>query len=130
MNCCTHLPADYLRQTCIYSTEQNYRLPPLAEADAEQQLTELLRGYWQGLQQPLPFFPKSAWAMYDKGKVNIDTARAVWTGTDYYSGEQYKTEYALLYRAESPFDDPQQAQAFMDQAEQVVGKLFAVRQVL
>ncbi|MEZ5536928.1 MAG: exodeoxyribonuclease V subunit gamma [Thiolinea sp.] len=128
LNSCSAIPENHLRQTCIYTADQNYRLPPLI--DAEQQLTELLEGYWQGLQAPLPFFPKSAWVMYEKGNNNpkLEAAINEWQGTDWHTGEGSKIEYCLLYRDQSPFADPHQQQAFMDRAAKVLGSLFAVRE--
>lgn len=129
MSCCTAIPADRIRQTCIYTADANYRLPPTE--NAEQQLAELLQGYWQGMQQALPFFPKSAWAMYQKGNpesANVETAINEWLGSDFHAGEQYKPEYALLCRDQSPFNDPQQAAEFMYWSDKVFGNLFRVRE--
>nr|CAA6825886.1 MAG: Exodeoxyribonuclease V gamma chain (EC [uncultured Thiotrichaceae bacterium] len=129
MNCLTKIPDDHIRQTCIYTTDANYRLPPVA--DAERQLTKLLQGYWFGMQQPLPFFPKSAWAMYTKGSksgVKIESAITEWLGSDFHTGEQFKSEYALLYRDQSPFNDQQYSDTFMQWSEAVLGGLFKIRE--
>ncbi|CAA6814678.1 MAG: Unknown protein, partial [uncultured Thiotrichaceae bacterium] len=45
-------------------------------------------------------------------------------------GEQYKTEYALLYRDQSPFNDQQQATEFMHWSDKVFGNLFRIREDL
>lgn len=128
MNCCADIPDNCIRQTCVYTTDTDYRLPPIA--DAEEQLKILLQGYWQGMQQPLNFFPKSAWAMHKKGKPRLELAITEWQGSDFHAGEQYKAEYALLYRDQSPFNKQSQTDEFMRWAEQLFGKLFEVREEL
>ncbi|PIE00780.1 MAG: exodeoxyribonuclease V subunit gamma [Thiothrix nivea] len=131
MNACTTIPADTVRQTCVYTPEQHYHLPPLTNSDARQQLMELMRGYWQGLHQPLPFFPKSAWKMYQqsasKPELKPEAAIGEWLGNDYHQGESQKVEYCLLYRDQSPFNDPQQIAAFIEWSTRILGGLFAIR---
>lgn len=43
-----------------------HRLSAMSDAEARMQLSSLLGLYWQGLHQPLPFFPETAWHYAEK----------------------------------------------------------------
>jgi len=126
LNACEAIPATWQRQTRIYTTDEAFVLLPVP--DAQEQLHELLMGYWQGLQSPLPFFPKSAWAIVEKGEPNMDKGADIWVGTDYKAGEATKPEYQLLYRGRDPFAEEPEAIEYW--AQQVFGRLLAVRKSL
>ncbi|MGB0848096.1 MAG: exodeoxyribonuclease V subunit gamma [Thiolinea sp.] len=125
LNAAVRLPDDWSRLTCVYTAEKCYVLQPVENAD--QQLQALLDGYWQGLQQPLPFFPKSAWKMMEAKEPQIETALREWLANDmYHRGEALKPEYQLLYRGQSPI--PEHADEFMGWAELIFGSLFRCRE--
>jgi exodeoxyribonuclease V gamma subunit len=81
---------------------QAYTLQPLADAQA--QLLNLLTHYWQGLQQPLNFFPKSALALAETSEHKLTQAQAKWDSSGQYEGEREKPEYQLLYRDTNPLE--------------------------
>lgn len=114
--------------TQLYTVDKTWRLPEITEATAELEL--LVEGYWLGLQQPLPFFPKSAWQMAAKGaaadEVVLRAGQEEWIGNSYHVGESTKPEYRLLYRGRSPFDE--QPAACIEWAQRVFGRLIASRQ--
>ena len=114
------------RQTYVYTAEQYYVLNPVP--DAAEQLTVLLEGYWQGLQRPMAFFPKSAWVMMNARTPAIEAALSEWIGNERHQGEGVKPEHALLYRGQSPLQT--QEAEFMYWAQQIFGNLLAVREEL
>ncbi len=124
LNACPEIPPGWERVTQVYTVDTTFELPPVADAGV--QLEQLLQGYWQGLQAPLPFFPKSAWALLEKGEPNLQHALTAWAGNDFKQGEGEKPEYQLLYRGRQPCLE--QADEFMFWAQQVFGQLLAVRQ--
>ena len=128
------------RVTTIYGLERKdeknnkhlqpvvYRLQPIADAHA--QLQQLLGWYWQGLCEPLPFFPKSAFEAVQRTKdgsiiFNSEAANNTWSGEAYRSRECDKPEYRLLYRSENPLQT--QAQTVEQIAQAIFGRLLAVR---
>jgi exodeoxyribonuclease V gamma subunit len=50
---------------------------PVAQPQAHELLTELLRLYRRGLCEPLPFFPRSSWALVDHDG-SLAAARRTW----------------------------------------------------
>ncbi len=126
LNACDTLPKNWQRVTRIYTVETGFELMPVPDAHA--QLSRLLQGYWQGLQAPLPFLPKSAWAIMEKASADINKGIAAWDGTDMKAGEASKPEYQLLYRGWNPFAEQQEAILYW--AQQVFGSLHAARRAL
>lgn len=80
-----------------------WRLGPVARAD--ELLQELLSLYWEGLQQPLPAFPRSGWAWLTGGERRLDKARLAWQGDYQHSGEALDPYHQLLYRGRDPIDE-------------------------
>ncbi|NTW51625.1 MAG: exodeoxyribonuclease V subunit gamma [Chlorobiaceae bacterium] len=77
--------------------------------DAPAQLAKLLGFYWQGLMEPLPFFPKSSAAWAEKaGKsddIRIDAALKAWNeGYDGRDGEGADAAIRRCFGDEPPFD--------------------------
>jgi len=75
-------------------------------------LAGLLEHYWEGLQRPLPFFPRSSWAYarlaLEKGSPEGEALRKVseaWAGDDYRRGELEDPYYHLCFRDIDPLDD-------------------------
>ena len=130
LNLCQR-PAGWSAVTQLYTVDKAWQLTEITEAAAELEL--LLDGYWLGLQQPLPFFPKSAWQMAAKGaaaddEVVLRAGQEEWAGNSYHAGESAKPEYRLLYRGRSPLDE--QPAACIEWARRVFGRLVASRQEL
>lgn len=130
LNLCQR-PAGWSAVTQLYTVDKAWQLTEITEAAAELEL--LLDGYWLGLQQPLPFFPKSAWQMAAKGaaaddEVVLRAGQEEWAGNSYHAGESAKPEYRLLYRGHSPLDE--QPAACIEWARRVFGRLVASRQEL
>ena len=73
-------------------------------ADAREHLQQLLQWYWRGLQEPLPFFPKSGLELAKASEHKISSARGKWESSGSYVGECEKPEYRLLYRGIDPLE--------------------------
>jgi len=95
---CAAPPAGVEPQTRLVSRDGRCRYRPLPPAQARQHLAELLELYRQGLQQPLPFYPKSAWALAAPGG-GYGKALAKWTGGNRPAyGERADPAYRLALR--------------------------------
>lgn len=110
-----------LRQTQFHSPETSFLLEAID--DAEQQLQQLLDYYWQGMHFPLPFFPKSSFAMFSKGKENISAMSDKWNGTQYH-GEKDSFENWLLHR-NITINKDQQPEDLMQINRDIFGKMFS-----
>jgi exodeoxyribonuclease V gamma subunit len=74
--------------------------------NAREHLAELLGLYWHGLQRPLHFFPRSAWA---RAKGESDSkVRSTWEGSKYDddapAGESEDLYFKLAFRGTDPLD--------------------------
>jgi exodeoxyribonuclease V gamma subunit len=86
-----------------------YEYAPLE--GGEEILEGLLERYWEGLRDPLHFFPESSWS-YWKGKLQdsrrdakgLREARAAWEGNDFTMGEKQDLYYQLCFRHQDPID--------------------------
>lgn len=127
LNLCER-PAHGSAVTQLYTVDTIWQLTEVPDATAE--LERLLEGYWLGLQQPLPFFPKSAWQMAAKRaesdvEVVLRAGQDEWIGNSYHAGESSKPEYRLLYRGRHPLEE--QPDACIEWAYRVFAKLLLVR---
>jgi exodeoxyribonuclease V gamma subunit len=75
-------------------------------------LVGLLERYWQGMQRPLPFFPRSSWAyarpVLERGSPEGEALRKAsetWAGDDFRPGEREDPYYRLCFRDTDPLDD-------------------------
>jgi len=75
-------------------------------------LVGLLERYREGLQKPLPFFPRSSWAyarlVLERGSPEGEALRKgqeTWAGDDYRRGEREDPYYHLCFRDTDPLDD-------------------------
>lgn len=130
LNVCER-PPQWSAVTQLYTVDKIWQLTEIP--DAIEELSTLLEGYWQGLQQPLPFFPKSAWKMAEKGgNAAFDTrlreGQKEWIGNDHHPGEGSKSEYRLLYRGRSPLEE--RPLDCIEWAQRVFGRLIALRKEL
>jgi exodeoxyribonuclease V gamma subunit len=113
---------DYPRQSLHLGSDGRYRFDP--ETNAHAHLADLLRCYWEGLQQPLPLFPRTsyAWAKKQAGggaseDSTIKAALAQWETTEFRpGGEDQDPCFALVTRGREPLD-----QAFRETAVRVFG---------
>jgi exodeoxyribonuclease V gamma subunit len=113
-------PAGVARNTRWYSRDGRYVLGTVDDAPA--QLAALLRLYRAGLDRPLHFFPKSAWAYVVKEE-NLSQAHATWASSAYREfGEDRDAAYRLaLAGTDDPLDDE-----FVECAKAVYAPLLAV----
>jgi exodeoxyribonuclease V gamma subunit len=115
-------PEDYPRQSLHLGSDGRYRFDP--ETNAHEYLADLLRCYWEGLQQPLPLFPRTSYAWAEKhagGSASEDSmikaALAHWESTEFRpGGEDQDPCFALITRGREPLD-----QAFRETAVRVFG---------
>ena len=108
----------YPRQTLLAgltgksSTERKrlfYEYAPLDEG--EEILEGLLKQYWEGLREPLHFFPESSWE-YAEARLTrerpleaaLERARKAWAGSEWNRGEVDDPHYQLCFGKEDPID--------------------------
>ncbi len=80
--------------------------------DAETVLTKFLNLYWDGLSEPLPFFPKSSHAFAKKLIIDnksseqaLSDANKTWIGNDFIAGEGEDTYNKICFKNKNPFDE-------------------------
>lgn len=102
------------------------RYAAISQEKAETELVKLLKIYWQGLAQPLPFFPKSSgeYAKYKliKGKEDEEALKAAhrtWEGAYMLTGECEDAYYHCCFRYLDPIDED-----FQHIAEEVFRPIF------
>ena len=110
-------------QTFVFSPEKSYVLA--AQEDALEQLSQLLAWYWRGLQEPLPFFPKTGLNLMEQKEPEVAKVMSTWEGSGSFAGESEKPEYHLLYRDENPLET--QADVFLQVATDVYGRMLNAR---
>ena len=85
------------------------KYPPIKESEAL--LKDLLEAYWQGLIEPIHFFPLSSWAYAEalaKGKdpdQALKSARNKWEGSDFNRGEIENSYYQVCFEHADPLDE-------------------------
>lgn len=99
--------AGYALPTEVHGVDRSVRFAPVADATAF--LRALLDLMMQGLREPLPFFPQSAWAYAEaaaRGKSDPDTAaKRVWEEGRNSRGESEDEWFALAFRGcDNPLD--------------------------
>jgi exodeoxyribonuclease V gamma subunit len=93
---CADAPPGIRPATEWLSLGQPRRFEP--KADAREQLAALVRLYRRGLCEPLPFFPKTAWAYVSEGRSTFK-AESKWSVTkDTPFGEGSDAAYQLAFR--------------------------------
>ncbi len=102
--------------------EGRLALQPLHQPEAI--LQALLALYWQGLQKPLPFFPKSGLVYMQAGEQQdpLELARRCWEGSEKTWGESQDIYYQLVFRGCQPIDAE-----FAALSKAIFGPLFAHR---
>jgi exodeoxyribonuclease V gamma subunit len=88
-------------------------LAPLPAEQAKTLLADLLALYWEGLQNPVAFFPKSAFAYAErlhgeKGEyAAMSAAKRAWEGNDYSGipGERDEPSIAVVFRDREPLEE-------------------------
>ncbi|HET9046120.1 MAG TPA: exodeoxyribonuclease V subunit gamma, partial [Casimicrobiaceae bacterium] len=112
-------PAGVALCTVWHSRDGTFRLRPLASPqDAAARIATLVTLYARGLARPLPYFPRSSWALVKSGG-NLRDARSVWNGNPQYAGESAEPAFALAFRGvANPLDE-----AFLATAGAVLGGL-------
>ncbi len=96
------------------------RLTLVPVEQPETVLQELLVLYWQGLRQPLKFFPRSSLAyMQASDKQDpLKQARNKWESSDHSWGESEDLYYQFVFRQQLPLDDE-----FVDLTKRIYGPL-------
>jgi exodeoxyribonuclease V gamma subunit len=130
LNVCER-PKHWPAVTRLYTVDKIWQLTEVTDASAE--LSSLLEGYWQGLQEPLPFFPKCSWQMASKGadakwEAVLRAGQEEWAGNSYHTGEGTKPEYRLLYRGRHPLDE--QPELCIEWAQRVFARVISLRKEL
>jgi exodeoxyribonuclease V gamma subunit len=94
-----HESPGYPKESVLAAKDGVWRLRPVLEA--REILRQLLNYYWEGLQEPLPFFPQSAYRFADKlrqGKKDEEAliaAQRVWDSDQQSRGECEDPYYQL-----------------------------------
>lgn len=92
---CAQTPPGIAARTIWHSRDGSYRLEPCADAKAR--IADLLRLYRAGLQSPLHFYPKAAWALVRSG--NPAEAAKVWYASERHPfGEENDPFHRLALR--------------------------------
>ena len=120
-------PSGVRSVSCWIAEDQALRLQPVTAPQSY--LEELLGLYWRGLQRPLQFFPRAAFA-YTKalGRSGTDPLAAAlhaWIGSEFSEhgrGEGEDPYYQLAFRSAEPLDEE-----FMALAGAVFQPIFAHR---
>ena len=108
---CAVAPPGVKQQSVWIGLDRSVQLAPVS--DPGFYLQTLLDGYWEGLQQPLPFFVASAQqyllALRDQDNPKTrrspdSVARQSWLGNDYFPGESADPYYQLVYADQDPLD--------------------------
>lgn len=95
--------------------------PALSAAAASTALAQLVRLYLQGLQQPLPYAPRTALAIYQAdAHARQEAAASSWYGSDYSYAEASEDSHQLVWRGCDPLADPERWQRFEQTSLQVM----------
>lgn len=91
----------------LLALDRHDRLRPVHPQQAREFLSNYINYFFEGQQQPLPFFPKSAWAYFDAGPRSrpMEVARKKWRST-YFArhGEDADPYYRKLFAGQDPVD--------------------------
>jgi exodeoxyribonuclease V gamma subunit len=105
---CLELPEPQHRTTLIARDCTVSFTPP---GDSRLLLTALLALYWQGLRQPLPFFPATSREYFNRLRRGgtpafaLEKARSVWAGDEFCGGESDDPYHQLCYRGLDPLSE-------------------------
>ncbi|WP_181919452.1 exodeoxyribonuclease V subunit gamma [Alkalilimnicola ehrlichii] len=90
-----------------WSEEGGLKLRPVAKAEAL--LVDLLTGYWEGLQRPLPFFPRSSFELFLALRAEktdlLKAAAKPWFGNHNQAGECEEAYCRLAFLDRDPIDE-------------------------
>jgi len=104
-------------RTMVYQPSGVFNLGTMPKDDAKNLLSELIDGYWLGLQRSLYFFPKPAFKMYEKGEADLSKAQSAWENS-FFSSEADKFENKLLFAGQDVFNEE-----FLKFAEMTFGRM-------
>lgn len=94
---CLQPPPGGVAQSTWVARDQTLELDP--RADARERLAELLRLYRRGLREPLPFFPRAAWAYMSNNESWHQAQGAFWPRPPLKPhGEWLDPAYQLVFR--------------------------------
>lgn len=117
---CAAAPQGVQMRTRLLAEPGGHVFEALPVERARAVLCDLLGLYAQGLREPLPFFPDSAWASLQPGKIEpLERARRKWRSSEYPGnppGEEEDAWFSLAFRDRDPLDE-----RFVAIVEQVLG---------
>jgi len=99
----------YPKRSVLMAKEGGWGFRPVL--GAMEVLEQLLGFYWEGLRQPLQFFPQTSYRFVeryrqkDKEEEALNAARRVWQGDGQSRGESEDPYYQLNWRHVDPFDE-------------------------
>jgi exodeoxyribonuclease V gamma subunit len=99
----------YPKRSVLVAKEAGWSFPPVV--DAPEILHQLLNYYWEGLREPLPFFPQSAYRFAQrrhqrkKEEEALNAARRTWEGDSQSRGEADDPYYQLNWRKVDALDE-------------------------
>ena len=91
----------------LLALDRHDRLRPMPPQKARELLSGYIKHFINGQQQPLPFFPKSAWAYFDAEPRSqpMEAARKKWRSTDFSPyGEDADPYYRKIFADQDPID--------------------------
>ena len=100
-------PVDWHRVTHLVASNKAVSFAPVSTSG--ELIAKLLDLYWQGLTEPLPFFPASSQSFFEgkeKGREDEDAlarARRQWQGGDFMMAERDNHYHLLCYGTNDPF---------------------------
>ncbi len=121
-------------ESTLIGKDRSFRYQP--DNRAFEILEKLLNIYWQGLSQPLPFFPDSSFVFAENHFMNktkikdmMKKARNKWEGNEYYRGEGDDPYFRMCFRNMDPFNG-EMAERFADLSTEVISTLLECQEVL
>jgi len=103
---CNMNPPDIKRSSVHIGTDAVITLPPVAEAEAEAELEQLITLFQQGMDEPLHFYPESSYVLASAKNeaAGMKKARKCWY-SGYHPGEEEDPAYRLALRGREPLDE-------------------------
>ncbi len=95
------LPQGVRPRTVLVAADFTLVCAPLAPPQAAGWLADLLRLRWQGLSEPIPFYPESALALVEKGP-DSSAFRQAWDGANGQGGEARGLAVRIAFRGRDP----------------------------
>jgi len=108
-------PSDVERASWFVARDEELALGPVAAPDTV--LADLVCLFREGLEYPLPYLPRSAFAALGAND-KLGSARGVWRGSDFWGGEGDEPYFQLAFRGVDPIGDD-----FLTLVERILGPI-------